>query len=100
MRVDCMEVDYVIVGAGSAGCVLANRLSAAADRRTLVVEAGGTDRSLWISMPIGYGRLFHDPRVNWCYRTAPDSGLAERRGYWPRGRVLGGSSSINALVSI
>jgi len=95
-----MEVDYVIVGAGSAGCVLANRLSAAADRRTLVVEAGGTDRSLWISMPIGYGRLFHDPRVNWCYRTAPDSGLAERRGYWPRGRVLGGSSSINALVSI
>lgn len=95
-----MEADYIIVGAGSAGSVLANRLSETPGTRVLVVEAGGQDRSFWISMPIGYGRLFHDPVVNWRYEAEPDPGLGGRRAYWPRGRVLGGSSSINAMVCI
>jgi choline dehydrogenase len=94
------EVDYIIVGAGSAGCVLADRLTASGRHRVLLLEAGGTDRTAWVQMPIGYGKSFYDPRVNWMYMTEPDDGLGGRRGYWPRGKVLGGSSSINAMVHI
>lgn len=94
-----MEIfDYVIVGAGSAGCVLADRLSADGRRSVLVLEAGGTDLRFWIKTPIGYGRTFADPSVNWKYQTQPNPGLNGRSIYWPRGRVIGGSSSINALV--
>ncbi len=90
--------DYIIIGAGSAGCVLAERLSASGAERVLVLEVGGTDRRFWIKTPIGYGRTFADASVNWKYQTSPNPGLNGRSIYWPRGRVLGGSSSINALV--
>jgi choline dehydrogenase len=98
--VDVTEYDYIIVGAGSAGCVLADRLTANGRHRVLVLEAGGSDRRFWLQVPIGYGKSFYDRKVNWMYRTEPDEGLAGRRGYWPRGKVLGGSSSINAMVFI
>ena len=94
------EYDYIIVGAGSAGCVLANRLSADPRHRVLLLEAGGHDRRFWLTVPIGYGKCFFDPSVNWMYRTEPDPELANRIGYWPRGKVLGGSSAINAMVYI
>jgi choline dehydrogenase len=92
--------DYVIVGAGTAGCVVASRLSANGRNRVLLLEAGGTDRRFWIRVPIGYGRTFGDPRVNWMYRSEPDPALAGRCGYWPRGKVLGGSGSINGMLYI
>jgi choline dehydrogenase len=91
------EYDFVIVGAGSAGCVLAARLSAQADLRVLLLEAGGPDSSPFIHMPAGLARLVNDARVDWRYTTEPQSELGDRRLYWPRGRVLGGSSSINAM---
>jgi choline dehydrogenase len=92
--------DYIIVGAGSAGCVLANRLTADGRNTVLVLEAGGSDRKFWLRTPIGYGKSFYDPGVNWMYRTEPEAALAGRQGYWPRGRVLGGSSTINAMVFV
>ena len=92
--------DYIIVGAGTAGCVLANRLSADPANRVLLLEAGGSDRSPWIQVPIGYGRTFHDPRVNWMYEAEPDPGLDNRKAFWPRGKVLGGSGSINAMICV
>lgn len=92
--------DYVIVGAGSAGAALANRLSAPGRFTVLVLEAGGEGRSPWISVPIGYGKTFFDARVNWKYTTEPVEGLGNRRSYWPRGKVLGGSSAINAMVYV
>ena len=98
--VDGATFDYVIVGAGSAGCVLAERLSANGRHRVLVIEAGGSDRRFYVQMPLGYGKLFYDPAVNWLYATEPDPGLAGNRDHWPRGKVLGGSSSINAMVWI
>ena len=94
------EFDYIVVGAGSAGCVLANRLSASGTHRVLLLEAGGSDRSPWIQVPIGYGRTFNNPRFNWLYETEPDPALNNRRAFWPRGKVLGGSSSINAMVYV
>ena len=94
------DYDYIVVGAGAAGCVLANRLSASGDHRVLVLEAGGSDRSPWIQVPIGYGRTFNDPRFNWMYETQPDPALNNRRQFCPRGKVLGGSSSINAMVYV
>jgi choline dehydrogenase len=93
-----LEFEYIVVGAGSAGCVLAERLSENGRSRVLLLEAGGSDRRFWIRTPIGYGRTFADPEVNWRYQTAASAGLLGRTMYWPRGKVLGGSSSINALV--
>ncbi|TNC74646.1 GMC family oxidoreductase [Rubellimicrobium roseum] len=90
--------DIIIVGAGSAGCALAYRLSEDPGLRVLVIEAGRHDRRLFVQMPLGYGKLFHDPRVNWCFRTEPDPGLNGVADHWPRGKLLGGSSSINAMV--
>jgi len=95
-----LQFDYIIVGAGSAGCVLANRLSASGKHSVLVLEAGGSDNRFWIQTPIGYGKTFYDPKVNWMYMTEPDPGINNQRSYWPRGKVIGGSSSINAMVYI
>ncbi len=92
--------DYIVVGAGTAGCVVASRLSQNPKNKVLLLEAGGSDRRFWIRVPVGYGRTFGDPRVNWMYRTEPDPALAGRQGYWPRGKVLGGSGSINGMVYI
>ena len=102
--------DYIIVGAGSAGCVLANRLSADPKTRVLLLEAGGDDRPLhnlkqfWSNMmvhtPIGFGKTLNDPKVNWLYETEEDKGSGGRRHKWPKGKVLGGSSSINGLLYI
>ncbi len=94
------EFDYVIVGAGTAGCVLANRLTADGKTSVLLLEAGGSDLSIWIQMPIGYGRTFFNRRINWMYDTAPVPGLGGRSSYWPRGKVVGGSGSINAMVYV
>ncbi len=98
MRAPVDQVDFVVVGAGSAGCALTERLSAGGRWRVLVLEAGGDDRRFWIRTPIGYGKTFYDRRVNWRFSTEPDPGTDGRRSYWPRGKVLGGSSSINAMV--
>jgi len=92
--------DYVVVGAGTAGCVLANRLSASGHHRVLLLEAGGRDRNIWIHIPLGYGKLFSNGKVNWLYSTEPEPGLNNRRVIQPRGKVLGGSSSINGLLYI
>ena len=90
--------DYIIVGAGSAGCVLADRLTASGEHRVLLIEAGGEDRNIWIHIPLGYGKLFTNPKVNWLYESEPEPELNDRRVIQPRGKVLGGSSSINGLL--
>src|SRR5271166_3520711 len=95
-----MEADFVIVGAGSAGCAIAARLSEDPATKVVLLEAGGPDRNIWIHIPIGYGRTMIDARVNWMYQTEPDPNLGNRSIYWPRGKVLGGSSSINGLIYI
>ncbi|MGI9406577.1 MAG: GMC family oxidoreductase [Hyphomicrobiaceae bacterium] len=95
-----MTPDYIIVGGGSAGCVLAERLSRSGRHQVTLLEAGGSDKRFWVQVPLGYGRIFHDEAVNWRYTTEPDPGLDGRSDYWPRGKVLGGSSSINAMVYI
>ncbi len=92
--------DYVIVGAGSAGCVLANRLSADGKYSVLLLEAGPRDRYLWIHIPIGYAKTMFNADYNWCFYTEPDPGMNGRKIYWPRGKVLGGSSAINGLIYI
>jgi len=91
-------VDYIIVGAGTAGCVLADRLSASGRNRVLLLEAGGSDRRFWIRVPIGYGRTFNNPAVNWMYEAEPEPALGGVASFWPRGKVMGGSGSINAMV--
>jgi choline dehydrogenase-like flavoprotein len=93
-----ITVDYIVVGAGSAGCVLANRLSAA--HSVLLLEAGPRDTYPWIHIPIGYAKTMFNPRVNWCFYTESEPGMNGRRIYWPRGKTLGGSSSINGLISV
>ena len=97
---DASEFDYVIVGAGSAGCVLANRLSADGKHSVLLLEAGPKDSHLWIHVPLGYGKLFKEKSVNWMYQTEPEPGLNGRQVFQPRGKVLGGSSSINGLLYV
>ena len=92
------DVDFIIVGAGSAGCVLANALSAGGRYEVAVLEAGPSDNRFWIKTPIGYGITYTDPSINWCYTAKADPALGGREEFWPRGKVLGGSSSINALV--
>jgi choline dehydrogenase len=92
--------DYIIVGAGSAGCVLANRLTASGRHRVLLLEAGGHDRHLWIHIPLGFAKLFNNARVNWLYTSQPEPELNNRCIIQPRGKVLGGSSSINGLLYI
>ncbi|MDJ0933404.1 GMC family oxidoreductase N-terminal domain-containing protein [Breoghania sp.] len=94
------EFDFIIVGAGSAGCVLANRLSENGRYSVLLLEAGGSDRKFWLTVPIGYGKAFYDRNVNWMYMTETDPGLNGRQSYWPRGKALGGSSSINAMIFV
>jgi len=97
---EILEFDYVIVGAGSAGCVLAHRLSADGKNSVLLLEAGPRDTNLWIHVPLGYGRLFKEKTVNWMYQTEPEPELDGRRVFQPRGKVLGGSSSINGLLYV
>jgi choline dehydrogenase len=92
--------DYIVVGAGSAGCVLAGRLSEDPATRVLLLEAGPADRSLWIHLPIGYGKTMWSPTYNWRFETDPDPNMNGRRIYWPRGKTLGGSSAINGLIYI
>ena len=95
-----MEFDYIVAGAGSAGCVLANRLSANGQHRVLLLEAGGSDNYIWIHVPVGYFKTLHNPKTDWAYKTEPDPGLNGRSIEWPRGKTLGGSSSINGLLYI
>src|SRR5579871_10116 len=107
---EAISADYVIVGAGSAGCVLANRLSADGRSSVILLEAGGDDRptknlgqffsNLMIHVPVGYSQTLKDPKVNWLYATEPDPGTGGRSHVWPRGKVLGGSSSINGLLYV
>ena len=95
-----LSYDYIIIGAGSAGCVLANRLSADASRSVLLLEAGPSDKRFYVQMPIGYGKTFYQSKVNWMYTSQANVGLNGRTSYWPRGKTLGGSSSINAMVYV
>jgi choline dehydrogenase-like flavoprotein len=94
------EFDFIIVGASSAGCVLANRLSASGRHSVLLLEAGGEDDDPWIHIPLGYGKHFSNPKVNWLYKCEPDEKTGSRSIAQPRGKVLGGTSSINGLVYI
>jgi choline dehydrogenase-like flavoprotein len=97
---DSEAFDFIIVGAGSAGCVLANRLTASGKHRVLLLEAGPSNWHPWLHIPLGFGRLFTDRRYNWCYATEPQPGCHDREVIAPRGKVLGGSSSINGLIYI
>jgi choline dehydrogenase len=90
VRGEAESFDYIVVGAGSAGCVLAHRLTASGDNRVLLIEAGGQDRNIWIHIPLGYGKLFSNPKVNWLYTSEPEPELNNRRIIQPRATVLGG----------
>ena len=92
------EFDYIIVGAGSAGCVLANRLSADPAKRVLLLEAGGKDNWIWFHVPVGYLFAIGNPRADWLLKTEPEPGLNGRSFNYPRGKVIGGSSAINGMI--
>ena len=92
--------DYIILGAGSAGCVIANRLSENSNNKVLLIEAGGKDNYPWIHIPVGYFKTMHNPKTDWCYNTEPDETMNNRSIRYPRGKTLGGSSSINGLLYI
>lgn len=94
------EYDFIVVGAGSAGAVVASRLSEGGTARVLLLEAGPRDTSFWIHLPIGFSKTFRHPRVNWMHESDPEPELLDRRMYWPKGKVLGGSSSINGLIHV
>src|SRR5215813_4477914 len=98
MATDSESFDYIIAGAGSAGCVIAARLSESGRYRVLLLEAGPKDTSPWIHMPMGYAKLFANPQLNWMYESEPEPELDNRAMYQPRGKVLGGTSSINGMV--
>ncbi len=100
MTEQAIEADFVVVGAGSAGAAAAARLSEDGTTEVALIEAGGRDRNIWIHIPLGYGKTITDQSVNWCYETEPEPNLGGRRIFWPRGKVLGGSSSINGLIYI
>ena len=90
--------DFIVTGAGSAGCAVAGRLSESGEYRVLLLEAGGGDSNPWIHVPLGYTKTFTDPRVNWMFDSEPEAQLNGRVLYQPRGKVLGGTSSINGMV--
>ena len=92
-----MEFDYVVVGAGSAGCVVAARLGEAG-HKVLLLEAGGADKSPFIHVPLGYSMLYNNPKVNWCFNSEPEPNLNNRRLFQPRGKVMGGTGSINGMI--
>src|SRR3954447_18114270 len=94
------EFDYIVVGAGTAGCILANRLSADSSNRVLVLEAGGDDNWIWFHIPVGYLFAIGNPRSDWMFRTEAEPGLNGRSLAYPRGKVIGGSSAINAMISM
>ena len=95
---DDKTYDYIVVGAGSAGCALASRLSERPDLRILLIEAGGRDRYPWVRIPLGIGKILADERFVWKYETEGEPQLDDRNLYWPHGRLLGGSSSQSCLV--
>ncbi|MFN5453028.1 GMC family oxidoreductase, partial [Bradyrhizobium sp.] len=93
------DYDYIVVGAGTAGCILANRLSADPTKRVLILEAGGKDNWIWFHIPVGYLFAIGNPRSDWMFRTEAEPGLNGRSLAYPRGKVIGGSSAINAMIS-
>ena len=94
------DFDYIVVGAGTAGCIVANRLSADPAKRVLILEAGGSDNWIWFHIPVGYLFAIGNPRSDWMFRTEPEAGLNGRSLAYPRGKVIGGSSAINAMISM
>ena len=94
------EFNYIIIGAGSAGCVLANRLTSIESNKVLLLEAGGKDTNPWIHIPGGYFKTMHNPNTDWCFKTEKEAGLNNREMNFPRGKTLGGSSSINGMLYI
>ncbi|PMN70201.1 GMC family oxidoreductase [Enterovibrio norvegicus] len=100
MGLSSNHYDFIVVGAGSAGCVLANRLSENPSIRVLLIEAGGKDNNPWLHIPVGYFKTMHNPKTDWCYVTEPDPGINSRQLQWPRGKVLGGSSALNGLLYV
>ena len=94
------DFDYIVVGAGTAGCIVANRLSADSRKRVLILEAGGRDNWIWFHIPVGYLFAIGNPRSDWMFKTEPEAGLNGRALAYPRGKVIGGSSAINAMISM